>query len=195
MDSPEGETVVEKVLHKEAVRAILNGAAVFFPDKHVRRDKLFHMMVSLKKKKNNDNNNKLIKIMTICNITVQLFAEEYYRRGSTRVSEGDVWVTLQLLQVSIRYAKTYGVHIQITVDQQQLCSLHTVTRIQAAFSCSHPKERPQTLTSAPYCQSWKHCCWWQQERWDHCHTFNVSADLSSCYVTLLNSPPHHHVLI
>lgn len=90
MDSPEGETVVEKVLHKEAVRAILNGAAVFFPDKHVRRDKLFHMMVSLKKKKNNDNNNKLIKIMTICNITVQLFAEEYYRRGSTRVSEGDV---------------------------------------------------------------------------------------------------------
>lgn len=49
VDSPEGETVVEKVLHKEAVRAILNGAAVFFPDKHVRRDKLFHMMVSSKK--------------------------------------------------------------------------------------------------------------------------------------------------
>ena len=46
VDGPEGETVVEKVLHKEAVRAILNGAAVFFPDKHVRRDKLFHMMVS-----------------------------------------------------------------------------------------------------------------------------------------------------
>lgn len=129
--------------------------------------------------------------MTICNITIQLFAEEYYRRGSARVSEGDVWVTLQLLQVSIRYAKTYGVHIQITVDQQQqLCSLHTVTRIQVAFSCSHPKERPQTLTSAPYCQSWKHCCWWQQERWDPCRTLNVSADLCSCYVTLLNMSWH-----
>uniref|UniRef100_A0A8D3C8S4 Zinc finger ZZ-type and EF-hand domain containing 1 n=1 Tax=Scophthalmus maximus TaxID=52904 RepID=A0A8D3C8S4_SCOMX len=43
-DGPEGETLVEKALHKEAVKAILNGAAVFFPDKHVRRDKLFHMM-------------------------------------------------------------------------------------------------------------------------------------------------------
>ncbi|KAM9348292.1 zinc finger ZZ-type and EF-hand domain-containing protein 1 [Symphorus nematophorus] len=47
VDGPEGETVVEKVLHKEAVRAILNGAAVFFPDKHVRRDKLFHMMKNI----------------------------------------------------------------------------------------------------------------------------------------------------
>ncbi|KAF0038068.1 hypothetical protein F2P81_008552 [Scophthalmus maximus] len=44
VDGPEGETLVEKALHKEAVKAILNGAAVFFPDKHVRRDKLFHMM-------------------------------------------------------------------------------------------------------------------------------------------------------
>uniref|UniRef100_A0A8C2ZSW0 Zinc finger ZZ-type and EF-hand domain containing 1 n=1 Tax=Cyclopterus lumpus TaxID=8103 RepID=A0A8C2ZSW0_CYCLU len=47
VDGPEGETLVEKALHKEAVKAILNGAAVFFPDKHVRRDKLFHMMVML----------------------------------------------------------------------------------------------------------------------------------------------------
>lgn len=46
MDGPEGETLVEKALHKEAVRAILSGAVVFFPDKNVRRDKLFHMMVS-----------------------------------------------------------------------------------------------------------------------------------------------------
>lgn len=120
--------------------------------------------------------------MTICNITIELFTEEYYRRGSARVSEGDVWVTLQLLQVSIRYAKTYGVHIQIAVDQQQLCSLHTVTRIQVAFSCSHLKEHPQTLTSAPYCQSWRHCCWWQQGRWDPCHTFSDSADSCSCYL-------------
>ncbi|XP_041807765.1 zinc finger ZZ-type and EF-hand domain-containing protein 1 [Chelmon rostratus] len=44
---PEGETLVEKALHKEAVKAILNGAAVFFPDKHVRRDKLFHMMKNI----------------------------------------------------------------------------------------------------------------------------------------------------
>uniref|UniRef100_A0A8D2ZEM8 Zinc finger ZZ-type and EF-hand domain containing 1 n=1 Tax=Scophthalmus maximus TaxID=52904 RepID=A0A8D2ZEM8_SCOMX len=29
---------------QQGVEAILNGAAVFFPDKHVRRDKLFHMM-------------------------------------------------------------------------------------------------------------------------------------------------------
>lgn len=46
VDGPEGETMVEKALHKEAIKAILNGAAVFFPDKHVRRDKLFDMMVS-----------------------------------------------------------------------------------------------------------------------------------------------------
>ncbi|MED6251647.1 hypothetical protein ATANTOWER_000902, partial [Ataeniobius toweri] len=44
VDSPEGETVMETVLHKEAVKAILNGAAVFFPDKLNRRNKLFHMM-------------------------------------------------------------------------------------------------------------------------------------------------------
>uniref|UniRef100_A0A4W6ECV5 Zinc finger ZZ-type and EF-hand domain containing 1 n=1 Tax=Lates calcarifer TaxID=8187 RepID=A0A4W6ECV5_LATCA len=44
VDGPEGETVVEKALHREAVKAIRNGAAVFFPDKHDRRDKLFHMM-------------------------------------------------------------------------------------------------------------------------------------------------------
>lgn len=46
VDGPEGETLVEKSLHKEAVRAILSGAVVFFPDKNVRREKLFHMMVS-----------------------------------------------------------------------------------------------------------------------------------------------------
>ena len=68
------------------------------------------------------------------------------------------------------------------MDQQQLCSLHTVTRIQVAFSCSHLKEHPQTLTSAPYCQSWRHCCWWQQGRWDPCHTFSDSADSCSCYL-------------
>ncbi|XP_042373025.1 zinc finger ZZ-type and EF-hand domain-containing protein 1-like, partial [Plectropomus leopardus] len=47
VDGPEGETLVEKALHKETVKAILNGAAVFFPDKHVRRDKLFHMMKNI----------------------------------------------------------------------------------------------------------------------------------------------------
>lgn len=66
------------------------------------------------------------------------------------------------------------VHIWITVDQQQLGFLYTVTRIQVAFSCSHLKELPQTLTSAPYCQSWRRCCWWQQERWDLCHTHTMS---------------------
>uniref|UniRef100_A0A3Q4AS62 Uncharacterized protein n=1 Tax=Mola mola TaxID=94237 RepID=A0A3Q4AS62_MOLML len=47
VDGPEGETLVEKALHKEAVKAILSGAVVFFPDKHVRRDKLFHMMKNI----------------------------------------------------------------------------------------------------------------------------------------------------
>lgn len=47
VDGTVGETLVEKALHKEAVKAILNGAAVFFPDKHVRRDKLFHMMKNI----------------------------------------------------------------------------------------------------------------------------------------------------
>nr|XP_049597636.1 zinc finger ZZ-type and EF-hand domain-containing protein 1 isoform X2 [Syngnathus scovelli] len=44
VNEPEGTTFMEKALHKEAVKAILNGAAVFFPDKLIRRDKLFHMM-------------------------------------------------------------------------------------------------------------------------------------------------------
>lgn len=61
VDGPEGDTLVEKTLHKEAVKVILNGAAVFFPDKLVRRDKLFHMMVSSLKNNNqmrkNDNVN------------------------------------------------------------------------------------------------------------------------------------------
>lgn len=47
MDGPEGESTVEKALHMEARKTILSGAAVFFPDKHVRREKLFHMMVSI----------------------------------------------------------------------------------------------------------------------------------------------------
>ncbi|XP_062414058.1 zinc finger ZZ-type and EF-hand domain-containing protein 1 isoform X3 [Pungitius pungitius] len=47
VDGPEGETLVEKALQKEAFKAILNGAAVFFPDKHDRRDKLFHMMKNI----------------------------------------------------------------------------------------------------------------------------------------------------
>ncbi|KAF7655072.1 hypothetical protein LDENG_00061510 [Lucifuga dentata] len=47
VDGPEGETLPEKAMYKEAVKAILTGAAVFFPDKHVRRDKLFHMMKNI----------------------------------------------------------------------------------------------------------------------------------------------------
>ncbi|KAM6970616.1 zinc finger ZZ-type and EF-hand domain-containing protein 1 [Aplochiton taeniatus] len=47
VDSPEAEETVEKALRKEAVKAILNGAAIFFPDKHSRRDRLFHMMKNI----------------------------------------------------------------------------------------------------------------------------------------------------
>ncbi|XP_035290326.1 zinc finger ZZ-type and EF-hand domain-containing protein 1 isoform X2 [Anguilla anguilla] len=47
VDGPDGETTVEKALRKEAVKAILNGAAVFFPDKQSRRDKLFNMMKNI----------------------------------------------------------------------------------------------------------------------------------------------------
>ncbi|XP_019750672.1 zinc finger ZZ-type and EF-hand domain-containing protein 1 [Hippocampus comes] len=47
VNEPEGATFVENALHKEAVKAILNGAAVFFPDKHIRRDKLFHLMKNI----------------------------------------------------------------------------------------------------------------------------------------------------
>ncbi|XP_034034875.1 zinc finger ZZ-type and EF-hand domain-containing protein 1 [Thalassophryne amazonica] len=47
VDSPEGETFVEKALHKEAIKSIFSGAAVFFPDNLVRRDKLFHMMKNI----------------------------------------------------------------------------------------------------------------------------------------------------
>ncbi|XP_077596261.1 zinc finger ZZ-type and EF-hand domain-containing protein 1 [Stigmatopora nigra] len=44
VNQPEGVTLVEKSLRKEAEKAILNGAAIFFPDKDIRRNKLFHMM-------------------------------------------------------------------------------------------------------------------------------------------------------
>ncbi|KAJ8266331.1 hypothetical protein GJAV_G00129180 [Gymnothorax javanicus] len=47
VDGPEGETAVDGALRKEAVRVILNGAAVFFPDKQSRRDKLFNMMKNI----------------------------------------------------------------------------------------------------------------------------------------------------
>lgn len=47
VDGPEGESTVEKALHMEAKKSILSGAAVFFPDKNVRREKLFHMMKNI----------------------------------------------------------------------------------------------------------------------------------------------------
>lgn len=77
MDGPEGETLVEKALHKEAVEAILNGAVVFFPDKNVRRDKLFHMMVSSLK----EIFDNFIKTDYLAEIIIFLFVEKYYRTG------------------------------------------------------------------------------------------------------------------
>ncbi|XP_057676700.1 zinc finger ZZ-type and EF-hand domain-containing protein 1 isoform X1 [Corythoichthys intestinalis] len=47
VNEPEGVTLAEKALHKEAKKAILNGAAIFFPDKDIRRKKLFHMMKNI----------------------------------------------------------------------------------------------------------------------------------------------------
>uniref|UniRef100_A0A3B4C7N7 Zinc finger, ZZ-type with EF hand domain 1 n=1 Tax=Pygocentrus nattereri TaxID=42514 RepID=A0A3B4C7N7_PYGNA len=47
VDGPEGESAVEKALRKEAVKAILSGAAIFYPDKQSRRDKLFDMMKNI----------------------------------------------------------------------------------------------------------------------------------------------------
>ncbi|KAJ7997345.1 hypothetical protein DPEC_G00228020 [Dallia pectoralis] len=47
VDGPEPEGTVGQALRKEAVKAILTGAAIFFPDKHSRRDKLFHMMKNI----------------------------------------------------------------------------------------------------------------------------------------------------
>uniref|UniRef100_A0AAY5EHD3 Zinc finger, ZZ-type with EF hand domain 1 n=1 Tax=Electrophorus electricus TaxID=8005 RepID=A0AAY5EHD3_ELEEL len=46
-NGPDGESVVEKALRAEAVRAILSGAAIFYPDKQSRRDKLFDMMKNI----------------------------------------------------------------------------------------------------------------------------------------------------
>ena len=45
VDAPESEAVVDKALRWEAVKAILNGAVIFFPYKQSRRDKLFDLMV------------------------------------------------------------------------------------------------------------------------------------------------------
>ncbi|XP_077096835.1 zinc finger ZZ-type and EF-hand domain-containing protein 1 isoform X2 [Siphateles boraxobius] len=47
VDGPEEETAVDKALRKEAVKAILNGAAIFYPDKQSRRDKLFLLMQNI----------------------------------------------------------------------------------------------------------------------------------------------------
>ncbi|XP_060768529.1 zinc finger ZZ-type and EF-hand domain-containing protein 1 isoform X2 [Neoarius graeffei] len=47
VDGPEGESAVEKALRKQAVKAVLSGAAIFYPDKQSRRDKLFDMMKNL----------------------------------------------------------------------------------------------------------------------------------------------------
>lgn len=96
VDGPDGETPVKKSLHKEAVKAILNGAAVFFPDKSVRRDKLFHMMVS--------SLDRIIawwKWWRHDDVRTCLSTEKYHRGRAVGVGEGDFWITLQLLQVSI----------------------------------------------------------------------------------------------
>lgn len=45
MDGPEGDSSVKKYLKKEAINTVLNGAAIFFPDRQARRDQLFAMMV------------------------------------------------------------------------------------------------------------------------------------------------------
>uniref|UniRef100_A0AAY4E5U1 Zinc finger ZZ-type and EF-hand domain-containing protein 1 n=1 Tax=Denticeps clupeoides TaxID=299321 RepID=A0AAY4E5U1_9TELE len=47
VDHRESGAPVDKMLRKEAVKAILNGAAIFFPDKQCRRDKLFDMMKNI----------------------------------------------------------------------------------------------------------------------------------------------------
>ncbi|XP_076130954.1 zinc finger ZZ-type and EF-hand domain-containing protein 1 isoform X1 [Alosa pseudoharengus] len=47
VDGPEGEATVDKALRREAVKAILNGAVIFFPYKQSRRDKLFDLMTSI----------------------------------------------------------------------------------------------------------------------------------------------------
>uniref|UniRef100_A0A8C9TVL8 Zinc finger ZZ-type and EF-hand domain containing 1 n=1 Tax=Scleropages formosus TaxID=113540 RepID=A0A8C9TVL8_SCLFO len=47
VDGPEGDTAVDRALRNEAIKAILNGAAVFFPDKQSRRDRLFKMMKNI----------------------------------------------------------------------------------------------------------------------------------------------------
>ncbi|MGH0158393.1 UNVERIFIED_CONTAM: hypothetical protein FKN15_035503 [Acipenser sinensis] len=45
VDGPEGDSSVKKYLKKEAINTVLNGAAIFFPDRQARRDQLFAMMV------------------------------------------------------------------------------------------------------------------------------------------------------
>ncbi|KAI5089285.1 zinc finger ZZ-type and EF-hand domain-containing protein 1 isoform X2, partial [Silurus meridionalis] len=47
VDGSEGESSLEKALKKQAVKTILGGAAIFYPDKKSRRDKLFDMMKNL----------------------------------------------------------------------------------------------------------------------------------------------------
>lgn len=73
----------------------------------------------------------------------------------------------------------------MSVDQQPLCLLYAVTRTQVASCCSHLKELPQTLTSAPYCPSWRRCSWWRQERCEAHHQYSVLAD-SLSYLPSLN---------
>ncbi|XP_058857578.1 zinc finger ZZ-type and EF-hand domain-containing protein 1-like isoform X1 [Acipenser ruthenus] len=47
VDGPEGDSSVKKYLKKEAINTVLNGAAIFFPDRQARRDQLFAMMKNI----------------------------------------------------------------------------------------------------------------------------------------------------
>lgn len=83
-------------------------------------------------------------------------------------------------------------HPDHTGSATAVCFLYAVTRIQVAFSCSHLKELLQTLTSAPYCPSWRRCCWWQQERWCHVMLFTILSSLlmSWSHVSICFSVSH-----
>lgn len=160
----------------EAKKTILSGAAVFFPDKHVRREKLFHMMVSIES----------FHVASLCALNRVMSCSDVirlYRKISHRISlSRSKWHLNPYAITSGEYTCMDNTqkcpHIQMQMNQifiYLFIFMCAVIRIQVASCCSRLKELLQTLRSPPYWPSWRRCCWWQQEKWETSSDFHAQG--------------------
>lgn len=185
VDGPEGETAVDKALRKEAVKAILNGAAIFYPDKQSRRDKLFLLMVRLQECTCLGwilllNCFYMDKLLFFCCFSQQNITEENQPES--------VKLTFESLCSYFRY-ETPPFKLVLPVLSCKLynlisCShivshspLFAVIMTRKVSLCCPLKELRLTLTSHLSWPSWTHCSLWPLERHvDRCqpHLFNAA---------------------